>query len=86
MSQRAHAGAGVEAASYFWNLPYLSNAATLWLGMNPPDLFFYVLLPPLLLDAAVRIEFFTFRKVPPRSCACRALKPAHKLAQCTCPV
>ena len=27
------------------------------------ELFFYIFLPPLLLDAAVRIDFFLFKKV-----------------------
>ena len=56
-------GALLELAAYTYNLRRFSNASAIWLGMHPPDLFFYTFLPPLLLDAAVRIEFFTFRKV-----------------------
>ena len=33
--------------------------------MPPAELFFYIFLPPLLLDAAVRIDFFLFKKVCP---------------------
>lgn len=41
------------------------------LNIQPPDLFFYAFLPPLLVDSAIRIDFFMFRKVrvgrgPPR--------------------
>ncbi len=39
------------------------NSAAWWLGIQPYELFFYVFLPPLLLDAAVRIDFFLFKKV-----------------------
>jgi hypothetical protein len=34
-----------------------------WLGMHPTFLFFQIFLPPLLLDSAVRIDFFLFKKV-----------------------
>ncbi len=34
----------------------LSNAITLWLGIQPADMFLYVFLPPLLLDSAVSID------------------------------
>jgi hypothetical protein len=53
----------LEVLAFQYNLHQLSNAAVLWLGMNPPDIFFYIFLPPLLLDSAIRIEFFTFKKV-----------------------
>ena len=33
------------------------------LNIQPPDLFFYAFLPPLLVDSAIRIDFFMFRKV-----------------------
>lgn len=41
----------------------LGNAITLWLGIEPADLFLYVFLPPMLVDSAVRIDYFIFRKV-----------------------
>jgi len=31
--------------------------------MQPAEVFFYVFLPPLLLDSAVRVDFFLFKKV-----------------------
>lgn len=40
-----------------------SNAVVLWLGMDPPDVFVYIFLPPLLLDSAVRMDFFLLKKV-----------------------
>ena len=45
------------------NIPYLSNSIALWLSITPADLFLYVFLPPLLLDSAVRIDYFVFKKV-----------------------
>ncbi len=31
--------------------------------LQPSEIFFYLFLPPLLLDSAVRIDFYVFRKV-----------------------
>lgn len=45
------------------NLGRLGNSIAIWLGIQPYELFFYVFLPPLLMDAAVRIDFFLFKKV-----------------------
>ena len=45
------------------NVRYLGNAIALWLSMTPADLFLYVFLPPLLLDSAVRVDYFIFKKV-----------------------
>jgi hypothetical protein len=42
----------------------LSNAFAIWLSISPADLFLYIFLPPLLLDSAVRMEWFIFQKVP----------------------
>lgn len=53
----------MEAFAFHFNLWQLSNASAMWMGMNPPDIFLYIFLPPLLLDSASRIEFFMFRKV-----------------------
>ena len=44
------------------NLGALGNSLAIWLGISPWQLFFYVFLPPLLLDAAVRIDWFLFKK------------------------
>ena len=46
-----------------WNLGRLGNSVALWLNIEPYELFFYVFLPPLLLDAAVKLDFFLFKKV-----------------------
>lgn len=56
------------------NLGRFGNSAAWWLGIQPYELFFYVFLPPLLLDAAVRIDFFLFKKA--RACLLGALSTA----------
>eukprot|EP00882_Tetradesmus_deserticola_P019578 GHRQ01021080.1.p1 GENE.GHRQ01021080.1~~GHRQ01021080.1.p1 ORF type:complete len:110 (-),score=22.20 GHRQ01021080.1:569-898(-) len=57
------AGAVLMAIAFPVNLGALGNSLAIWLGISPWQLFFYVFLPPLLLDAAVRIDWFMFRKV-----------------------
>ena len=47
------------------NLGRFGNSIAIWLGIEPYELFFYIFLPPLLFDAAVRIDFFMFKKVRP---------------------
>jgi NhaP-type Na+/H+ or K+/H+ antiporter len=56
-------GAALMALAWPVNLGALGNSLAIWLGMSPWQLFFYAFLPPLLLDAAVRIDWFMFRKV-----------------------
>ena len=46
-----------------FNLGPVRNALAMWLGIEPADLFLYIFLPPMLLDAAVRIDYFLLRKV-----------------------
>jgi hypothetical protein len=50
------------------NLGALGNSLAIWLGISPWQLFFYVFLPPLLLDAAVRIDWYLFKKVGVARC------------------
>lgn len=45
------------------NFGRVSNALSLWLSIEPPDVFLYVFLPPILVDSAVRLNFYIFRKV-----------------------
>ncbi|KAK9789036.1 hypothetical protein WJX73_003859 [Symbiochloris irregularis] len=45
------------------NLGRWANSVSIWLGIQPYELFFYIFLPPLLFDAAVRIDFYLFKKV-----------------------
>ncbi len=52
------------------NLGRLGNSIAWWLGIEPYELFLYVFLPPLLLDAAVRIDFFLFKRVCPSTQGC----------------
>lgn len=51
--------------NYEVNLYRLGNAISLWLGIQPPDLFFYTFLPPLLVDAALRLDWYRFSKLWP---------------------
>ena len=56
-------GGAVQGLMFPCNLGRFGNAIAWWLGIQPYELFFYVFLPPLLLDAAVRIDIFLFKKV-----------------------
>jgi hypothetical protein len=56
------AGGVLGLVNYYANLLQISNALALWLSIQPADLFFYAFLPPLLVDSAIRIDFFMFRK------------------------
>ncbi len=48
---------------YPFNLREIGNGVALWLGIEPYELFFYIFLPPLLLDAALKIDWYVFKKV-----------------------
>lgn len=48
------------------NLGRFGNSIAIWLGIQPYELFFYIFLPPLLFDAAVRIDFYLFKQVEHR--------------------
>lgn len=56
------AGGVLGVVNYYANLLRLSNAIALWLQIQPPYLFWYAFLPPLLVDAAMRLDFYTFSK------------------------
>jgi len=56
-------GAATEVAIYAYNFGRIGNAFTLWLGVNPPELLLYAFLPPLLLDAALGLDWFVFKRV-----------------------
>lgn len=58
-------GALLQLLNIEVNIRELSNALNLWIGISPAKMFFYIFLPPLLLDSAVRIDFFVFKKVRP---------------------
>lgn len=55
-------GAIVGVCNYFVNLGSIGNAVSLWLGIKPPELFFYAFLPPLLVEQSIRIDFYMFKK------------------------
>lgn len=56
-------GAVLGVMNYYVNMLEISNAISIWLSIQPADLFFYAFLPPLLVDQAIRIDFFMFRKI-----------------------
>ena len=64
------------AFAYPFNLRQIGNSVSIWLGITPYELFFYIFLPPLLLDAALKIDWYMFKKV--RACCHRAI-PLHQL-------
>jgi len=57
------AGGGLMGFVYPFNLREIGNGVALWLGIEPYELFFYIFLPPLLLDAALKIDWYVFKKV-----------------------
>jgi hypothetical protein len=57
------AGGAVGVLNHYVNLGRVSNAIALWLHISPPYLFWYAFLPPLLVDAAMRLDFYTFGKL-----------------------
>ena len=61
----APAGGAAQAVSFPFNTGRFGNSLAIWLGIRPAELFLYTFLPPMLLDAAMRIDFFLFRKVLP---------------------
>ncbi|KAK9866895.1 hypothetical protein WJX84_006646 [Apatococcus fuscideae] len=56
-------GGMYEVICLIFNLGRVTNALALWLGAEPAELLFYVFLPPLLLESAVRINFYLFKKM-----------------------
>jgi len=63
-----HAGGAIQCVAFLWNTGPLGNGIAIWLGIEPADLFLYIFLPPMLVDSAVRIDFYIFRKVSSTSC------------------
>lgn len=56
-------GGIVGVLNFYVNLLQIGNSISLWLSIQPADLFFYAFLPPLLVEQAIRIDFFMFRKI-----------------------
>lgn len=77
------AGGVLQAIAMPVNTGPLGNAITLWLGIEPADLFLYVFLPPMLVDSAVRIDYFIFRKVAPAHFATDVMQGLHELCSMT---
>lgn len=57
------AGGVLQGFMFPYNLGRLGNGISWWLGIHPYELFFYIFLPPLLCDSAIRIDFFLFKQV-----------------------
>ncbi|KAL3155128.1 Son of sevenless 1, variant 2 [Trebouxia sp. C0009 RCD-2024] len=57
------AGGALQALALPFKTGPLGNGIAIWLGIQPADLFLYIFLPPMLVDAAVRIDYFIFRKM-----------------------
>ncbi|DBA77107.1 hypothetical protein WJX77_005031 [Trebouxia sp. C0004] len=57
------AGGAIQCVAFLWNTGPLGNGIAIWLGIEPADLFLYIFLPPMLVDSAVRIDFYIFRKM-----------------------
>lgn len=57
------AGGIVGVINYYANLLQISNAISLWLSIQPADLFLYAFLPPLLLESSIRLDFFVLSKI-----------------------
>lgn len=61
---RCATGAALQTIAFPLNMGRFGNSLAIWLGIRPADLLLYTFLPPMLLDAAMRIDFFLFSKVP----------------------
>lgn len=57
------AGAIVGILHYYVNMLQLGNSITQWLSFSPSDLLLYAFLPPLVVEDAINIEFYMFRKL-----------------------
>ena len=56
-------GVALGVLNYYVNLLELGNAIAIWLSFRPGDLFLYAFLPPLIVDSALNIEMYMFKKV-----------------------
>jgi len=48
--------------NYYVNLLQIGNAVSIWLAIQPADLFFYIFIPPLVVEETIRIDLFLLRK------------------------
>lgn len=61
------AGGILGCINYYANLLHISNAISLWLSIQPADLFLYAFLPPLLVETSIRLDFFNLSKIWPHA-------------------
>ena len=73
-------GGIIQGIMFPANLGRFGNSIAIWLAIEPYELFFYIFLPPLLFDAAVRIDFFLFKKVRAVLCSVRHEARARMVA------
>ena len=81
------AGGAAQAISFPFNTGRFGNALAIWLGIRPAELFLYTFLPPMLLDASMRLDWFLFRKVLHHHLLALLLQAAHytqTLLGCRC--
>lgn len=48
--------------NYYANLLQIGNAISIWLAIQPADLFFYAFIPPLVVEETIRLDLFLLRK------------------------
>ena len=51
---------------------------------QPSEIFFYLFLPPLLLDSAVRVDWYIFKKVAVAVCGCVCDCVVVAVTACVC--
>jgi len=61
------AGGVIGCINYYVNLLQIGNAISLWLSIQPADLFLYAFLPPLLVETSIRLDFFNLSKIWPHA-------------------
>ena len=75
-----YTGGVLQAIAFPIKTGPVGNGIAIWLGIQPADLFLYIFLPPMLVDSAVRIDYFIFRKV----CAFSLLRGIYIYADAVC--
>ncbi|GAX85098.1 hypothetical protein CEUSTIGMA_g12518.t1 [Chlamydomonas eustigma] len=56
-------GCLTQLLSFKYNLGRLGNAISILFGVQPPETFFFIFLPPVLLNSLLHVDYFLFRKV-----------------------
>ena len=56
-------GAVLGVLNYFVDLKEVGNGISIWLSFRPGDVFLYAFLPPLIVEQAMFIDLYMFRKM-----------------------